>query len=253
MSSSDDIELLPAQGEVRQLFVLLHGVGGKPGNMLALAAALRQAFPQSAIVAPAGFEAYDGVARGAQESGQGDSEENSQEGGREARQWFSTRGIDEANRPGRVARALPPLVAYIRACQARFHLLQSDTALAGFSQGAIMALEATAAHDGLAGRVLAFSGRYATTPQWAPQYTTIHLLHGADDAVMPVTHARQAQARLNELHGDSTIDVATHVGHELHPALIERAVLRLQTCVPLRSWESALGLNQAPPAGTLLH
>jgi phospholipase/carboxylesterase len=188
-----------------------------------------------------GFEAFDGGAHGAQE------------GRAEGRQWFSTRGIDEANRPRRVAQALPPLVEYIRACQARFHLLQSDTALAGFSQGAIMALEATAAHDGLAGRVLAFSGRYAAMPQWAPQYTTIHLLHGAADAVMPVAHAQQAQVRLNELHGDSTIDVATHVGHELHPALIERAVVRLQTCVPLRSWEAALGLNQTAPAGTLLH
>ncbi|ARP86426.1 esterase [Bordetella genomosp. 9] len=233
MSLSTDIESVPAQGEVRQLFILLHGSGGAPADMQGLAEAVRRAFPQAAIVAPAGFEPYDGPGEG--------------------RQWFSTRGIDEDNRPARVARALPALVAYIRACQLRFHLLQSDTALAGFSQGAIMALEATAAHDGLAGRVLAFSGRYAAMPHAAPQYTTIHLLHGADDSVMPVSHARRAQARLSELHGDSTIDVATHVGHELHPALIERAVVRLQTCVPLRSWEAALGLNQAAPPGTLLH
>jgi phospholipase/carboxylesterase len=233
MSSNDDIESVPAQGQVRQLFILLHGVGGEPQDMRALAAAVRQAFPQAAILAPAGFEPYDGPGSG--------------------RQWFSTRGIDEDNRPARVARAMPPLVEYIRACQARFHLLQSDTALAGFSQGAIMALETTAAHDGLAGRVLAFSGRYASMPHAPPLYTTIHLLHGAQDSVMPVTHARQAHARLEALHGDSTIDVATRVGHELHPALIERAVVRLQTCVPLRSWEAALGLNQGPPAGTVLH
>jgi phospholipase/carboxylesterase len=233
MSSTSDFESLPMQGEVRQLFILLHGVGGRPEDMHGLAQAFRRAFPQAAIVAPAGFEPHDGPGGG--------------------RQWFSTRGIDEDNRPVRVARAMPPLVDYIRACQVRFHLLQSDTALAGFSQGAIMALEATAAHDGLAGRVLAFSGRYATMPHCAPLYTTIHLLHGADDSVMPVAHARQAQARLDALHGDSTIDVATRVGHELHPALIDRAVVRLQTCVPLRSWEAALGLNQTPPAGTVLH
>jgi phospholipase/carboxylesterase len=233
MSFSSDIEYVPLDGAVRQLFILLHGVGGTPADMRDLAAAVRRAFPQSAIVVPAGFEPYDGPGDG--------------------RQWFSTRGIDEDNRQARVARALPPLVEYIRACQRRFHLLQSDTALAGFSQGAIMALEATAAHDGLAGRVLAFSGRYASLPQYAPLYTTIHLLHGAEDGVMPVQHARQAQARLDALHGDSTIDVATRVGHELHPVLIERAMVRLQTCVPLRSWEAALGLNQSPPPGTVLH
>ncbi|MFC4276558.1 esterase [Achromobacter aloeverae] len=230
---SGALELLAQEGPARQLFILLHGVGGTADPMKPLAVALRQAFPQAAILAPAGFEPYDG--------------------GGDGRQWFSTRGVDDANRPQRVAAALSPLVDYIRASQARFHLLQSDTALAGFSQGAIMALEAVSAHDGLAGRVLAFSGRYARLPQWAPQYTTIHLLHGAADAVMPVAHAEQAQARLNELHGDSTIDVATRVGHELHPALIERAIVRLQTCVPLRSWEAALGLNQHPPSGSIIH
>jgi phospholipase/carboxylesterase len=239
MNSTDDIELLPEQGPVRQLFVLLHGVGGLPRSMLPLAVALRQAFPQAAILAPAGFDPFDGApGNGRQNNG---------------RQWFSVRGIGEDNRPGRVALALPPLVDYLRAAQARFHLLQSDTALAGFSQGAIMALEAAAAHDGLAGRVLAFSGRYASMPRWAPQYTTIHLLHGADDSVMPVVHAQMAQARLHELHGDSTIDVATRVGHELHPALVQRAVVRLQTCVPLRSWEAALGLNRTVPAGSVVH
>ncbi|WP_454689984.1 esterase [Achromobacter aloeverae] len=228
------LELLPLEGDTRQLFILLHGAGGAAENMRPLAEALRRAFPQAAILAPAGFEAFDG--------------------GHEGRQWFALRGIDDDNRAARVAQALPPLVEYIRASQARFHLLQSDTALAGFSQGAVMALETVAAHDGLAGRVLAFSGRYARMPQWAPQYTTIHLLHGADDAVMPVAHAEQAQARLNELHGDSTIDVATRVGHELHPALIERAIVRLQTCVPLRSWEAALGLNNPhPPSGSVIH
>ncbi|MBV7485857.1 esterase [Bordetella sp. BOR01] len=236
MSTAAALEFLPdpdSGTEIKQLFVLLHGVGGMPQDMEPLAQALRAAFPQAAILVPPGFEPYDGAARG--------------------RQWFSTRGVDEGNRIERVAHALPALVDYIRAAQARLGLLQSDTALAGFSQGAVMALEAVQAHDGLAGRVLAFSGRYAQLPKSAPQYTTIHLLHGADDAVMAVSHAQAAQARLDSLHGDATIDVASRVGHVLHPALMRRAIERLQTCVPLRSWEAALGLNQAPPAGSTLH
>src|SRR3546814_20580466 len=90
---------------------------------------------------------------------------------------------------------------------------------------AVMALEAVQAHYGLAGRVLAFSGRYAQLPKSAPQYTTIHLLHGADDAVMAVSHAQAAQARLDALHGDATIDVASRVGHE-----IGRASCRERVC-----------------------
>ena len=69
---------------------------------------------------------------------------------------------------------------------------------------------------------------------------------------MDVALIQAAQTRLDELHGDSTIDVATGLGHELHPALIQRAIVRLQT-VPLRGWEAALGLDQSPPDGTTVH
>ena len=219
--------------EAMQLFVLLHGVGGSPDNLEPLGLALRQAFPGSVVLIPEGFGNYDGGGSG--------------------RQWFSTRGVGEDNRAERVAQALPALNEYVRAAQRRFKIKAGHTALAGFSQGAIMALEAVQADETLAGRVLAFSGRYATLPDKAPQYTTIHLLHGADDNVMPVNHAMAAQHRLGQLQGDSTIDVASHVGHELHPALIKRAILRLQTCVPLRSWEAAMGHDQSPPSDATVH
>ena len=94
--------------------------------------------------------------------------------------------------------------------------------------------------DGLVGRVLSFSGRFATLPDKAPELTTLHLLHGEDDRVVPVAHARAAYGRLAALGGDATLDVASSVAHQLHPALVERAIQRLQTCVPLRSWKRAL-------------
>jgi len=234
MTDPATIEFLPdTDTEIKQLFILLHGVGATPQTLEPLAQALREAFPAAAILVPPGFQPYDG--------------------GGDGRQWFSVRGVDEDSRAERVAQVLPTLVDYVRAAQTRFGLLQSDTALAGFSQGAIMALEAVQAHDGLAGRVMAFSGRYAQLPKVPPQYTTIHLLHGADDNVIEASYAQTAQAWLDSLHGDCTIDVASRVGHELHPALIQRAIQRLQTCIPLRSWEAALGLDQAPSKGETLH
>lgn len=234
MSAPRTLEFLPPSEEaVKQLFVLLHGVGGAPEGLEGLAQAIRRAFPASAVLIPEGFAPF--------------------EGGGAGRQWFSVQGVTDDNRPARVAQALPALVQYIQQAQTRFKLLPPATALAGFSQGAIMALEAVQAHEALAGRVLAFSGRYAELPKVPPPYTTIHLLHGAADRVMPVQLAQAAQQRLDELHGDATIDIASTVGHELHPALIDRAIQRLQTCVPLRSWEAALGLDQSPPAGTSVH
>ncbi|MBI5430507.1 MAG: esterase [Nitrosomonadales bacterium] len=215
------IELLPKTRAVRQLFILLHGVGATPSDLAPLANTLRDAFPDAAFLLPGGTFPFDG--------------------GGSRRQWFSINGVTEANRPARVAEAIPALHALVRQAQGRFRVLQPDTALVGFSQGAIMALEFSVAHDGSIGRVVAFSGRFAQLPDKAPGLTTLHLLHGEDDPVIPVRHAYAAYDRLTDVHGDATLDVASAVGHEIHAALAGRAVYRLQTCVPLRSWKQALG------------
>ncbi len=217
------IELLPGIRPPRQLYILLHGVGSSPADLLPLARRFQGHYPDAAFLLPDGIQPL--------------------EGSDHRRQWFSVQGITEENRPARAAQAIPPLYAIVKHAQDRLSVLPPDTALVGFSQGAILALEFSAAHDGSVGRVIAFSGRYARLPDKAPELTTIHLLHGEDDPIIPVAHARAAYARLSSLRGDVTLDIASSVGHELHPALVERAITRLETCVPLRSWERALGLR----------
>jgi phospholipase/carboxylesterase len=127
------------------------------------------------------------------------------------------------------------------------------TALVGFSQGAILALETAQAEDGLAGRVLAFGGRYAVLPDHAPRETTLHLLHGAQDTVMPARHAREALDRLGQLGGDATLDIAEGVGHELHPVLMAEAIRRLRTHIPYRTWQAALGAVPSVQGGRDAH
>jgi len=205
---------------VKQLFILLHGVGARSSDLLPLAEKLRGVFPRAAFLLPDGTFPFDGGGNG--------------------HQWFSIRGVTEENRVARVAEALPALQALVRQAQDRFNVLQSDTALAGFSQGAIMALEFSIVHDGYVGRVLSFSGRFAKLPEKAPELTTLHLFHGEDDPVIPVNHAEAAFERLTQLNGDATLDLAESVGHEINPSLAERAITRLQTCIPLRSWKQAM-------------
>ena len=108
-----------------------------------------------------------------------------------------------------------------------------------------MALEYSALYDGGVGRVLAFSGRYAKLPGKAPELTTLHLFHGDEDKVVPVEHARAACEHLQAFQGDVTLDVASMTGHELSNALMDCAVHRLQTCIPLRSWKLATGADTA--------
>lgn len=107
-------------------------------------------------------------------------------------------------------------------------------------QGAIMALEAAQAEPELAGRVIAFSGRYATLPGHAPRDTCLHLLHGLDDAVLPHGSAVAAARRLVALGADVTADVLPQIGHELDPRLIERAIDQLRSFLPRRAWRAAM-------------
>ena len=220
------IDSLPAQGPAQQLVVLLHGVGSSGAAMAPLAQALRDEFPQAALLAPDAPQPFDGDGAG--------------------RQWFSVRGISEENRPERVAEALPPLWQWIRAEQRRLGVSAQATAIAGFSQGAILALETAAQCDGLAGRVLAFAGRFATLPEKPPRLTTLHLFHGSADTVIDAGHARAAFDALAAMRGDATIDLADGLGHALHPALLERAIWRLRHHIPARTWREAMGA--APPA-----
>lgn len=134
------------------------------------------------------------------------------------------------------------LSTWIKAQQQRFGLLQTDTALAGFGRGADLALALSDRHDGLVGRVLAFGAAYPSRPDsfvQVPALTMLHLLHGQLDMTVPVTLARTGFKRLTDLGADATLDVAASVGHTLHPALMDQAVTRLQTCVPLRHWRGA--------------
>lgn len=205
--------------------LLLHGVGDSATGMAPLAQALRQAFPQAAVLAADGFDAFDGDPSGAV-------------GGR---QWFSRLGLDDGNRAQRVRQVLPRLGAWVRGAQQSTGVGPAATALVGFSQGAICALELAQAEDGLAGRVLAFSGRYASLPERALQHTTLHFFHGSDDTVISADHARAAMQRIAELQGDATIDIAEGVGHELPVALVNCAINRLRTHIPHRTWAAALG------------
>lgn len=208
-SNFSGIERLPEIGEVQQLFILMHGVGGSPANLMPLVNKLREIYPSAAFLLPEGTYPFDGGGTG--------------------RQWFSIQEVTEKNRYTRVEAALPALHNLVVAAHERFNVASKNAILGGFSQGAIMSLEYSVAHSDMIGRVLAFSGRFARLPAKAPASTTLHLFHGEDDNIMPVSHSLAALERIKELHGHATLDIAPSVGHQLHPSLINQAIQRLQT------------------------
>jgi phospholipase/carboxylesterase len=204
----------PVAGRAEQLLILLHGWQDTPASMLQLARALRGAFAQALVLGPSGL-----VPRFPDD--------------------------ESVIGPGPAAAGLADTLARLRewvvAAQQASGVGPAATALAGFGEGALAALELCSAFDGLAGRVLAFGGRYAALPTRAPEETTIHLFHGADDEVVPVAQARAAIERLGALGGDATIDIAGRTGHALAPVLVDCALHRLRTHIPARTWAAALG------------
>lgn len=217
MMRPEPLLIEPVARPAAQLFVLLHGESADPGQMVELVAAVRESFPSAVIVQPYG--PY---------------------GEPRARRWIPEAQPDAETYVQLVDAAALSLAQQVRAWQRQHGLSGEQTAIAGFSEGAAVGLRACDG-QGLAGRALLFSTRFATLPESAPPATTLHLLHGARDQVAPVDQARQVHARFAELSADVTLDIASGVGHELHAALIRQAIVRLQTCVPLRSWEAAVG------------
>jgi phospholipase/carboxylesterase len=214
----------PATAEPASLlFILFHGVGLSAEAMKPLADRLAAEYPQAAVVSVNAPRPYEGPTSG-----------------RAGYQWFSPQGLDEALRQERVAAALPDFTAVVRWLTARFALPWQHTALFGFSQGAIMSLEAVQAEPRLAGRVVAISGRHARAPEHAPEDTTVHLLHGMTDRVVPPGPAIDAAERLVALGGDVTADILPGIGHELHPKLIAKAIEQLRTFIPKKVWRQAM-------------
>ncbi len=200
-----------------QLILLFHGVGANAQAMAPLGRAYARAFPQALVVAldaPTPSELAPG-----------------------GWQWFSVAGVTEENRPQRVAAALPAFEYAVRHWQQQAGVDAAGTALVGYSQGAIMALESALRPAPVAARVVAIAGRFARLPeQPLHEGSSIHLLHGKADAVMPYRHAIEGALRLKSLGADFTADVLPFVGHELAPALIELAVDKLQHHIPARLW-----------------
>ncbi len=209
----------PAGGAPQQLFLLFHGVGAAPDDLVPLGLSLAKQFPRSAIVsvqAPHDCPYSSGY------------------------QWFSLDGITEELRGPRTREAVPAFIELVQHWQETMKLGPEATALVGFSQGAIMALASTqespAIH--LATRIVALSGRFAQLPTQAPEHCTIHMIHGKQDSVIPYVHTVQAAERLVQLGADVTADVIPFVGHEINAEIAALVIERLTTHVPKRYWDA---------------
>lgn len=177
-----------------QLVLLFHGVGSSAAHLVPLGEAIAQARPDAMVVS----------VQGPHPSTLGSG-----------REWFSVVGITEQNRPERIAAVMPLFRETVAHWQQASGLAPSATVLVGFSQGAILALEATQveAQAVQAGRVIALAGRFAQPVRRAPTGLRFHLVHGEQDGVVPTGYSVEAARALKVLGGEATLDLLPGLGH----------------------------------------
>jgi phospholipase/carboxylesterase len=217
-------------GPARQLVLLFHGLGANEEDLRPVGERLAAEYPQALV---ASLRAPHPTNFGC------------------GYQWFPVEGIDDASRVERVAAAMPLFVAAIRQWQRDTGLGPEATVLVGFSQGAIMVLEAAAqaGDDVLAGRVVALAGRYAQLPARNAGGTTLFLIHGKADDVIHYGYTVEAAKHLVALGADVVADVIPFLGHKIDVEVLDLVAKRLRTHVPKRHWEAAMRQGVPPPGG----
>lgn len=182
----------------QSLVIFLHGVGSRGADLAPLAGVLTGKLPETGFAAPDAPFAFDGGGAG--------------------RQWFSVRGVTEANRPQRVIDARPDfdrtLAGVVDAHGFSDRL--DRVALVGFSQGSIMALDALASGRWPVGAVVAFSGRLASPgPIVPPAATRTLLVHGEADPVIAARESVVAGQRLEAAGYDVSVRLLPGLPHTI--------------------------------------
>lgn len=164
------------------LLVLCHGVGADASQMELFVQHLRPLMPGTAFLAPDGSLPFDGAPFG--------------------RQWFSLRDRTPAILEAGAEAATPLLNQAIDSECARLGLVSGRVVLAGFSQGAMMALHAGLRRHPAPAAILAYSGALLDTPALARDLSgrpPVLLVHGEQDMVVPFGLGPTAERTLHRL------------------------------------------------------
>lgn len=164
------------------LIVMCHGVGADASQMALGPEAWGLALPGAAFLAPDAPDPF--------------------EWGGPGHQWFSLRDRTPAVLDAGARRAAPKLDATIDAECARHNLPLARVAMAGFSQGAMMVLQAGLRRPTPPAAILAYSGALLETPALASEvqgHPPVLLVHGESDEVVPFAQGPAAQATLQRL------------------------------------------------------
>lgn len=192
-----------AGGPPRQLVVLLHGYGADGNDLLPLATAWREAMPNAAFRLPNAPSPCPGVPGG--------------------RQWFPLTSMTLAEIGEGVEAVAPTVSAYLDKTLAELGLDDGALALAGFSQGGMIALHVGLRRPHPIAAILSMSGVLAAAPPTRDDgFPPVMLTHGGGDPLVPPAAMAAAEHALRASGIVVEAMVRPGLGHGIDPAQAER-------------------------------
>lgn len=200
--------LPPASGNAKSLVVLLHGYGSDGRDLIALGQFWRDSFPDTIFVAPNAPQVCAGNPFGYE--------------------WFplDLEADRDLSRLVGAETAQPVIAGFLADLWAQTGLGPSDTILAGFSQGAMMALHTGLRLDQPLKGIIAFSGLVIAPEKLAAEIASrppVLLIHGDFDEVVPVTGSETALPLLTELGVPTELHISEGSGHAIAQDGLEAA------------------------------
>jgi phospholipase/carboxylesterase len=190
----------PKSGTPKQLMVLLHGYGADGQDLISLGFQWRELWPDMLFVAPNAPEICAQNPAGYQ--------------------WFPLQIDRTIGRIEGVGNARPVLVNFLIDLWAQTGMSPSNTVLAGFSQGAMMALHVGTSLDQQLAGIVSFSGAFAPAQDFGSNKFArppVALIHGEQDTTVDPNLSRQAATALAADGYDVTLHISPGIGHGIAP------------------------------------
>ena len=205
-------EVLPQQGQPRELIVLLHGWGADGNDLIGLAPALQPVLPHAQFVSPNAPDPCDQNPMG--------------------RQWYSFADERPETLKAGYVRAADMINGFLDDELAKLGLDDGHLALIGFSQGAMMALYVALRRAKPCAGVVGYSGMMIDGDGLDTELRSrppVLLAHGDADPVVPVQSLQDAVGVLSKHEVSAQWHVSKGVGHGIDPGALKAGATFLKT------------------------
>ena len=205
-------------GKPGHFVVLLHGYGADGNDLIGLAPVLAPLMPDVVFHAPNAPYPCEGNPMGFQ--------------------WFGISRLDPQVAAAGARSAAPFVDTFLDDTMAKYGLDESRTALVGFSQGTMMALQVGLRREKQIAGIVGFSGMLAGPEALKGEIKSrppVLLVHGDSDEMLPAALTQRAAQVLQDNDVKVAVHIAEGIGHGIDQTGLSHAARFLLEVLKLRA------------------